>query len=216
MSSTPPSTLSRASVTVLTLVASFTLLGVIWFQKSGSVPKPVQLQPQREFLRAQLQLRDGRLYHLAETNAFTGLMLERYPDGALQSRSAISNGLLHGLSEGWHTNGHLQVSENFAKGVSHGVRTKWYASGIHLSEVEIVNGQLQGIFRRWHENGAVAEEVKMDDGQPDGIAKSYFPDGSLKSETSLRDGVVIEQKLWKIGQSQTKGITTKSLPKESL
>ena len=38
-------------------------------------------------------------------HAVHGNMVEYYAPGRLQSRSVVSNGLLHGLSEGWHTNG---------------------------------------------------------------------------------------------------------------
>ena len=62
---------------------------------------------------AELHLRDGKLVRGDETNGFTGFMLDRYASGQLRSRSAISNGLFHGLSQGWHTNGQIQVTEHF-------------------------------------------------------------------------------------------------------
>lgn len=151
-------------------------------------------------MRDQLHLRNGKLCYNAETNAFTGWLLEGYEGGSLKSRSAVSNGWLQGLSEGWHTNGQLQVTETFGEGVSHDVRTKRYANGNKLSEAVIVDGRLHGPFRRWHENGAPTEEVEMKDGQSDGIAKAYFPDGSLKSQTTLKSGTIIEQRIWKDGE----------------
>ena len=187
----------RIPVRIITVGALAILVaGVFAWLRS---PRPLLNRPAstaRQILRGELHLRDGRLYHDPETNAFTGWMLERYEGGALKSRSAVSNGLLQGLSEGWHTNGQLQVTESFGAGISRGVRTKWYANGIKLSAAVIVDGQLQGPFRRWHENGALAEEVEMKDGQSDGIAKAYFPNGSLKSQATLQRGKVVEQKFW--------------------
>ncbi|HOK78479.1 MAG TPA: toxin-antitoxin system YwqK family antitoxin [Verrucomicrobiota bacterium] len=146
--------------------------------------------------RTELTLIDGRLHRKGEPKAFTGLMIERYPGGALQSRSSVSNGLLHGVSEGWYTNGQKQVVEHFEAGVSHGLRIKWYPTGAKLSEANIVHGKIEGIFRKWHENGVLAEEIPMLDGQPDGRSRAYYPDGRLKAEAVLRAGRVLEQKFW--------------------
>ena len=80
--------------------------------------------PQREDLPeaadSELTMVEGRLVRSGETNAFTGWMTETYTNSTLKSRSAISNGLMHGVSEGWYTNGQIQVREHFVEGVSHG------------------------------------------------------------------------------------------------
>ena len=150
--------------------------------------------------RTNLVLVTGRLCLSGETNAFTGIMIEHSPDGLLRSRSAVTNGLLHGTSEGWHTNGQLQVTEHFKEGVSHGLRTKWHADGTKLSTAMIAVGQLHGSFRRWHENGVPSEEVEFQQGQPDGLAKAYFPSSFLKSKTTLQSGKIVEQKFWNDGE----------------
>ena len=152
-------------------------------------PKP----PPREVLRQDLVRRDARMYFGAETNAFTGFMLERYADGALQSRSSLRDGQLHGVSEGWFTNGVLQVREHFTNGVSHGLREKFYSDGRKLSEARIVAGQIDGVFRRWHSNGALAEEIAMRASQPHGESRSFHPDGSPKARAVADSGKVIEQ-----------------------
>lgn len=145
-------------------------------------------------------MRGGRWYAPEQTNAFTGLLLDTYDDGAAKSRSTVSNGWLHGLSQGWHTNGQHQVEEHFVAGTSHGLRTKWHPNGQKLSEVTIGSGNLQGTFRSWHENGGRAEEVELKDNQPDGLSRSWFPSGFLKSQVMLRNAKVIDQKFWKDGE----------------
>jgi antitoxin component YwqK of YwqJK toxin-antitoxin module len=156
-----------------------------------------------EASRAELALRDGRLYRTCESQPFTGSMVEKYPDGTGRSRSAISAGLLHGISEGCHTNGALAVREHFREGVSHGVRTKWYASGAKMSEATIAKGQLHGTFKSWHENGAVAEQIEMRNGDPDGLSLAYYPSGFLKAQVRLQAGKPIEQQFWKDGETKS-------------
>lgn len=149
-----------------------------------------------EVRREALILRDGRRYAKGASDAFTGVMTEVYGNGALQSRSVISNGLLEGLSEGWYTNGTKQVEELFRGGVSYGLRVKWYENGKKLSEAPIVAGKMEGVFKRWHDNGILAEEITLRNGTPDGLARSYYPDGCLKAEARLSNGTVVDQKRW--------------------
>jgi len=157
-------------------------------------------EPLPEVLRSDLMLQEGRLVRLGSSNAFSGFVIERYSSGLMMSRSAVSNGLLSGISQGWYTNGQMQVTEHFQNGISHGLRTKWYEGGQKLSEVNVVQGKLSGTFRRWHETGALAEEVELRDGQPDGVSKSYFASGFQKARVVMRDGKPTEQTFWKDGE----------------
>lgn len=153
-----------------------------------------------EVRRDALVLRDERRYAKGASVPFTGLMTEVYGNGALQSRSVISNGLMEGLSEGWYTNGVKQVEELFRGGVSHGLRIKWYESGKKLSAAPIVAGKLDGVFKRWHENGALAETVPMRAGNPNGLAQSFYSSGCFKAEAHLIEGKVVDQKSWADGE----------------
>lgn len=155
-----------------------------------------------EIARTELVLLSGRLYRVGASNAFTGVMLDYGADGILRSRSAVSNGLLHGLSQGFHTNGQVQVTEYFRAGVSDGPRTKWYPNGAKLSEATVVDGKLQGTFRRWHENGILAEQLELVGDQPEGQAVSYFPSGYLKARATLQAGKLIAQNFYPDGQTK--------------
>jgi len=181
-------------------VLALAILAAFWPKRAT---QPASEEP-REVPRSELILRDGRLCRVGESNSFSGLMIERYSDGALRSRSMIYEGLLHGLSEGWFTNGQLQVTEHFKHGFSHGLRTKWYSSGRRLSEANIVEGKFNGLYRKWHENGVPAERVEFASGQPVGVSLAYFPSGFLKSRARLEAAKVVEQNFWKDGESDEK------------
>ena len=174
-----------------TAAVALVLSGIV-VSRYFSPPSP----PLREVPAGELIRRDGLAFWKDDSTPFTGIIIEAYPDGSRKSRSALSNGLMHGASEGWYTNGVLQVREQFQHGVSHGLREKWFASGAKLSETTIEHGQLEGLFKRWHENGSLAEEVQMKKGHPHGISTAYHPDGSLKARVKLENGKVIEQEFW--------------------
>jgi antitoxin component YwqK of YwqJK toxin-antitoxin module len=189
-----------AFVVLLTMLAG---LALYWFSRQTPNPPRVKiLTPLVEVSRTNLVLVEGELRQRGESNSFSGFMVEHFPDGLLLSRSAITNGLLHGLSQGWDTNGQVQVTEQFKEGVSHGLRTKWYPSGAKQSEANIVGGKLNGTFRKWHENGILSEQIELVAGQPEGISLAYFPSGCLKARVVMKGGKPIDQEFWKDGEKK--------------
>ena len=142
--------------------------------------------------RNNLVLQSGRWMKTGETNVFTGLMVEFYPDGTLQSRSVVSNGLLHGVSEGWRTNGVLAVREAFLDGRSHGTRTKWDETGNRIAETDIRAGEIEGLHREWHTNGNPSLEVTMARGKAHGLARKWSLEGQLAGQWVLSNGAVIQ------------------------
>lgn len=141
----------------------------------------------------------GRVHRAGHARAFDGWMIERRADGLLKSRSRVSLGVLHGVSEGWDAQGHLEVREHFVLGVSHGVRTKWHSNGRKLSEATIVQGRLEGVFHRWHDNGVLAEEIHLHEGKPEGLSRAWYPSGCLKAEVLLSQGQVRDKQYWEDG-----------------
>lgn len=163
-------------------------------------------EPQGPMLEAEmseLEKREDGLYLKVSSEKFDGWLVEYYPksdtDGEdsgerqLKSKSRIEEGVLNGISEGWHASGVKQVEEHFVDGASHGKRTQWYSSGEKQSEEDIVAGELNGVVKKWHENGQMAEEMTLVNGKPDGIARSWDEDGNLVAEVELKMGEVIRQ-----------------------
>lgn len=195
----PPATSPRlphlpwlAGLGVLALLLAAWLLPRLRPAGEPAGPTPV--------LRNELELRASRLYRCGTPEPFTGVMIERYPNGKLQSRSQVVAGQLEGLSEGWHPNGHLAVREQFHTGISDGLRVKWRPDGAKLSEATIVQGHLEGRFRRWHANGVLAEEVIMHRDQPEGSARAWYPSGFLRSHVITHEGKVVRQETWPDGE----------------
>ena len=194
----------------MTAIIWFGLLGLGAAHFAGcSRPEPAALP---EVPRSSLVLKAGRLHRPAQSAPFTGTVIEYFAPGRLQSRSVISNGLLHGLSEGWHTNGIRQVAEPFVHGVSAGVRLKWYPNGAKQSEAVIVNGKLNGIFRRWHENGQLAEQIELRDDQPAGLSMAYYPSGCLKVRARVENGKVFDKETFADGEVKTPPVVTAAAP----
>ena len=184
---------SRDGVSPLILVLLAVVLlgsaGLIVLHLTRHASKPTVVVT--EVSRRDLTLHDGRWFRAGSTGPYTGWMTDQYPDGTSLFRSAVSNGMLNGLSQGWYTNGQLQIQEFFQNNLSHGLRQKWYSNGRLMSEATIVEGKLEGTFRRWHENGQLAEQIEMKNDKPDGLARAFYPSGFPHFETEVRAGVVV-------------------------
>ena len=189
-----------AAVVILAVIVGFVAFRIT--RPQGKIPRVAIPPAPAELSRTNLVLEEGRLRQSGSATPFTGFMVEHHVDGSRRSRSAISNGVLHGLSQGWFTNGQMQVSENFKEGVSHGLRVKWYAEGAKQSEASIVGGKLQGTFRKWHPNGALAEQAEFVADQPEGTSTAWFPSGYLKARVVMKDGKPAEQTFWKDGEQK--------------
>jgi hypothetical protein len=130
----------------------------------STIPEIESVSRPAEIPLGRMTLRDGRLFRAASERPFTGYAMEFYANGNRKSRSAVSKGLLHGLSQGWTPEGVLQVREHFLHGVSHGIRTKWHPNGIRQSQASILNGKLHGSFQRWDNQGKLIERIEMKNG----------------------------------------------------
>ena len=169
------------------IAALMIVLGLRLGQGGRRSPEPLE-----QVGRDRLVLREGRWMKTDETNAFTGWMVDFYPDGSLQSRSAVSNGVLSGPSEGWWTNGVKAILEQFQDGRSHGVRTKWDIAGHRIAETEIRSGQIHGWHREWHTNGKPSLEVTMARGKAHGLARKWGLQGQLAGQWVMSNGAVVQ------------------------
>lgn len=143
-----------------------------------------------------LELKDGRLFPPGSDQAFSGILLDAFPDGSTRARSEVRDGQLHGLSEGWFPAGTLEIREYFEQGKSHGKRQRFNTEGNLISEVEIRNGELHGTFRRFHPNGKVAEIIEMNEGKPTGVSKAFYPNGAPRAEVTFKDHEMVKQIFW--------------------
>lgn len=140
--------------------------------------------------RLQLELRAGLFYLPGATISFSGAITDAFKDGTVKLRTAVVDGQLHGVSEGWHTNGVMELREHFHRGIPHGTRTTWHPNGKKRSEGQLVAGLQQGTYRQWYEGGALAAEAEFKDGKPHGLSRAWYPSGCLKAEALMRHGAV--------------------------
>jgi hypothetical protein len=64
-----------------------------------------------------------------EHTPFTGLAVERWPNGKLKQRWPMEDGKWHGLVEEWDASGQQRVATNFDHGARNGKNTYWNPDG---------------------------------------------------------------------------------------
>ena len=163
---------------------------------AGLRKHPQAIPAERELLRSELDLRDGRLYVKGEAQPFKGKVVETYSPGRPKLEIEISQGQANGLSRGWYDNRQLEVEETFLSGTSHGPRARWHANGNRKSLAQIEQGKVVGHFIEWHENGQKAAEMTIRDGKPEGLVEAWHPTGAPKSRVRFENGQQVEREFW--------------------
>lgn len=88
---------------------------------------------------------------------FTGVAIEYFPDGKLQSEVPHIDGLEHGLKRAWYPSGQLRKEANLWYGSLHGHLREWDEQGRLISEMigELGVGVAE---RRWDEQGRLVKD----------------------------------------------------------
>lgn len=152
--------------------------------------------------RTRLENRGGRFYRPGADSPFSGWITDQHPSGEMKLRSAVVDGRLHGVSEGWFTNGVPELREHFQRGLPHGQRVTWHANGQKRSEGELAAGQQQGMYRQWDEEGKLLAEAEFEAGKPHGLSRAWYPSGYLKAEALMKHGEVQARHVYPDGTRQ--------------
>jgi antitoxin component YwqK of YwqJK toxin-antitoxin module len=71
---------------------------------------------------------------LFDGQLFTGLGVQRYPEGKKRDEVPFVNGREDGIARSWHRNGRLAGETTYVRGVKHGPRREWFDDGSLKSE----------------------------------------------------------------------------------
>lgn len=114
----------------------------------------------------------------------TGVLFERYPNGALANETGYKNGKPHGLSRFWYDDGTLESETMNEDNRAVGVSRSWHRNGV-LAEETTYEGGAPVETRKWDEHGGfiVNPPVTLRHAVP------ATPEALVRREQSLRDRV---------------------------
>ena len=98
-----------------------------------------------------------------EGDPFTGVAIERRPDGSLWSEQTYAMGVLDGISRDFHENGALDSETMFKLGIANGTSRAFYPSGKPKFEKNIELGYCLS-SREYDESGTLVKEQALQQG----------------------------------------------------
>lgn len=185
------------AVTLVVVVLTFGAVREVLLRRSKSVGSTTVTETVSRDL---LEQRDGRFFRRGTSNTFNGWITDHFENGEVRLRSAVVDGRLHGISEGWSTNGVRNLEEDFLDGRPHGRRTTWHANGQKRSEGQLVMGQQDGLYRLWNEDGTLSTEASFAMGKPHGTSRIWYSSGFLKSEVVMDQGTLLSRQDFQDGE----------------
>jgi antitoxin component YwqK of YwqJK toxin-antitoxin module len=118
----------------------------------------------------------------------TGTLEERYPSGALRSRTVYSDGLRHGVMRRWHADGRVAALRAYRQGIKIGRHQAWWDNGQPRLDVRFVAGLAHGNHRSWYRHGQPHEQRSYQNGAESGAQRSFAADGRMRANYVVRDG----------------------------
>lgn len=86
---------------------------------------------------------------------FSGILVERYLNGALYKESHYENGKKEGMEKEYALNGIIQGLWHYHLGKKEGDQQGWFAEGPKKFNYHYQKGLLEGEQLEWHQNGTV-------------------------------------------------------------
>jgi antitoxin component YwqK of YwqJK toxin-antitoxin module len=177
-------------ITYLFGVATFLLISCSKTPESGSksdVPATTQQTPAPKADAIvvdwkTLEKRSDILYAIGAAEPFTGVAIERFPNGVIGSRFTYRNGIPHGPGATFYDDGKKESEAMQANGFVHGPVTEWHQNGNKRLEVTYINGKKHGLQIEYWENGNRRHEETYVDGVLSGPAADYDKEGTLSQK----------------------------------
>ena len=124
-------------------------------------------------------------------SSYTGIISERYANGAPSLLKTLLDGKANGLWLEWFPNGVLRYRAYWKNDLGHGKWEYFYPNGNLKNESFYIDDVAQGIYRSYFENGQLEYDGTYLDGRKHGIAYTYDINGSLVSRERFENDTLI-------------------------
>lgn len=161
------------------MLAKLLIVGIIWCAGGSSQPKAVKNYSTVEIAASdsRLNFNNGILAYNAQP--FSGVFVERYPDGRAKSKTVYRQGKKHGADWLWYPTGELYWKRNYQNGEKHGVHPGWWPHGQSKFLYHFVNGHDEGDAQEWYKNEHLAKSQHFALGVEVGEQQAWRENGKL-------------------------------------
>ena len=126
---------------------------------------------------------------LYDNKPFTGIAIERFPDGSVQKSSEYKDGILHGITRVYGFTGARRYHWNYVNGKKHGPQYGWYLEGPQRYLRNYKAGLLHGDSVEWFLNGHKFRQRNFDHGIETRV-KVYYSTQELHTNYVKKDGAI--------------------------
>lgn len=135
---------------------------------------------------ARLSLENGVLY--GDGEPFTGRVVERYPDGSVETMTLYEHGVREGTAVSFFATGALRWERTYASGREEGVHRGWYDDGKPHFWYPYADGLLEGNALEWFPDGSLYRDFNYVRGHEEGSQRMWHEDGTVRANYVVRDG----------------------------
>lgn len=131
---------------------------------------------------------DGNLIYFRNSEElFSGTVQVLRPDGSIQKKYRVLNGLRDGAWVEWWENGQKLVEANWKEGKKFGSTTWWYDTGRKWKEIHFdENGKY--LASEFYDNGPKLKDTPWKDGKMHGKGRTYYENAKVLREVTYIDG----------------------------
>ncbi|OIN61088.1 hypothetical protein BLX24_03200 [Arsenicibacter rosenii] len=120
---------------------------------------------------------------------FTGIVVSRFPSGAIQSKAAYAVGEPDGISQQWYENGRTAEIRYYHKGRKTGHHLAWWPNGKRRFDYTFERDIPVGHHQNWYPTGRRFSSFHYDaEGHEAGLQQMWFESGQVKANYEMRNG----------------------------
>jgi len=134
----------------------------------------------------ELTLESGVLHW--EGAPFSGRIVERYPDGSIESMTPYQNGLRDGTAMSFFSNGGARWERSYVAGREEGLHRGWYDDGTLHFRYPYAGGVVDGNALEWFPDGTLYRDFNYVGGHEEGSQRMWHDDGTVRANYVVRNG----------------------------
>lgn len=121
-----------------------------------------------------IQERVGIAYAVNESEPYTGLLIDIYPNGQRKNKIFFKNGKEEGQRTLWYENGQKAIETHFKNGKEEGLKTSWYENGQKAFVINYTGGYKDGWRTSWYLNGQKHTQIEFIGGKKSSSGSIYW------------------------------------------
>jgi antitoxin component YwqK of YwqJK toxin-antitoxin module len=135
-----------------------------------------------------LALALGAIALSAASDPSMRVVVDRYPNGALERVASYRGNELDGAARGWYENGAPEYERRYRAGREEGRHRGWYETGAPKFLYFYHDGVAEGDQRQWLRTGQALTLFHYRRGHEDGQQQMWNADGTIRSNYVIKDG----------------------------